>query len=348
LWCSVLHADTAAPTSAPQGGQHVADLGIAVSGGAKENRGGDASERQTVSMDDESAMPASVIEEISLHDGKRMIVRIAGAADLDAVMALYDRISPDDCLLRFFTARPPTRSFMEGWLTRIDRGEGVVLVVVVESADGSRELVAETGYSLLDNGEGELGITVDPSWRGWLGPWLLAHLLAEAASRGVPNLVAIVKPTNRRMLSVMRHRRSVVIDHSDIDEIALLISTTGRTAGWPAGHDKPHILVEAASGRWGGEDAARDAGFEVRTCRGPGENRPCPLVSGGTCPLVDGADAIVTLLPDDRAGTAEILEQHRLRSDIHLVLPASGSPGPDPCQSATGVVDDIRSALGLR
>ena len=49
---------------------------------------------------------------------------------------------------------------------------------MAEVVDGDdRTLVGEAGYTLLSDGDGELAITVDPEWRGWLGSWLLDALV---------------------------------------------------------------------------------------------------------------------------------------------------------------------------
>lgn len=286
------------------------------------------------------------VEDVDLSDGRRLVVRHGRLEDADDLLALYRRLSDDDRRLRFFGIALPPPSFLEQWLTIADRG-GVILVAFVEE-DGRRPtLVAEAGYSLLGDGDGELGITVDPAWRGWIGPWLLGVLLREAAGRGVLNLQAIVQVSNRRMLSVLRHRHPAIVDCSAPDELTLVISTTGGTPGWPPCHDKPRILVEAAYGRWRGEDAARAGGFEVRTCRGPGASGECPLLAGRGCPLVAGADAVVMLLPPEAPYTGPLTAAHAASPDVVLVVPAPGSAGPSEASEPIEVVADIRRALGL-
>ncbi len=287
------------------------------------------------------------IESIDLPDDRRLVVREATIDDRDALVALYRRLTPDDLFLRFFTAAAPSPTFLERWLTISDRG-GLLLVALVEEPSGSDTLVAEAGYSMLADGDGELGITVDPLWRGWVGPWLLAVLLREAGRRGVPNLQAVVQLTNRPMLTTLQRHGSAIVDQDAYDEIRLVIGTEGSAPTWPAnGERRPRILVEAISGRWPGEDAARAAGFEIRTCRGPNRYRSCPMLSGGTCPLVDSADVVVVQMPPAAAVTRELIAAHEQHPERELLVPAFGSPGPDGCETGEEVVERIRRILGL-
>lgn len=285
------------------------------------------------------------VASVELPDGRRLLARPAGVDDRRALTELYRRLPSEDLWSRFFTAAAPSPTFVDRWLNIADRG-GLLLVALVEERSGRTTLIGEAGYSLLADGDGELGITVDPDWRGWLGPWLLAVLLREAAARGVPNLQAVVLVTNRPMMTMLQRRHPAVMEQDAYDEIRLVVATSGPTPTWPAGGDRPRILVEAMSGRWTGEAAARAAGFDVRTCRGPSESRSCPLLTGGSCPLADGADAVVVALPPAAAVTRELIVAHREHPERQLIVPAFGSPGPDGCQTAEEVVDGIRRAIG--
>ena len=65
-------------------------------------------------------------------------------------------------------------------------------------------VVAEAGYSMLHNANGELAMVVAREWRGWLGPYLLDVVAEIAAARGVPNLEAEVLAADRQMLALLR------------------------------------------------------------------------------------------------------------------------------------------------
>jgi hypothetical protein len=95
---------------------------------------------------------------------------------------------------------------------------------------------------------------------------------------------------------------------------------------WPEPTGKPRVLIENPDGAdlWAHADILREAGYDVATCHGPskpaergrrsgyfedpeqrqpaGERSLCPLVEDGRCPLVEGADVVVstTALTDSR------------------------------------------------
>jgi hypothetical protein len=73
----------------------------------------------------------------------------------------------------------------------------------------------------------------------------------------------------------------------------------GTPRTWPEPSGKTRVLVEhpdaAVSAAY--ELILEDAGYEVATCAGPaahGEGVDCPLLSGGECSLVEGADVVVS------------------------------------------------------
>jgi ribosomal protein S18 acetylase RimI-like enzyme len=286
------------------------------------------------------------VDTIDLPDGRQIVVRPACSRDLQSLEALYARLSPDDRWLRFFTGAPST-SFLSRWVSIADEG-GLLLVAVLRAPDGRQFVVAEAGYSLLADGDGELGIAVDPEWRGWMGAWLLEVLRRQAALRGVGNLQAVVQLSNRPMLGLLRKHGAAVVEQPESSEIRLVISTSEAVPGWPSHEHRPRILVEAAAGRWVGESAARAAGFELRTCRGPNSRRACPVLAGGQCPLVDGADVVVTVLPPEADYTEPLLAAHRRHPERQLVISAPGAAGAsEGCETAAEVVARIERALGV-
>lgn len=292
---------------------------------------------------DDAPEPVRIVD---LADGRRLVVRPGGPDDLAAVQALYGRLSPDDLRLRFFVGHVPLDNTTAQWLT-VGRRGGVMLVVEVVEHDGSRLVVAEAGCALLDDGDGELAITVDPRWRGWLGGWLLDVLVTEAAEQGIRNLQAEVMVRNRTMLALLRHRGHAAVAHPDWNTIRLVISTEGHTPGWPPDSDRPHLLVTARGGRWAGEAKAREAGFEVRTCPGPaGLERQCPLAAGEPCPLLDGADALVFDLMPGTRGRDELLAELADR-EIPVVVtrsPADGQPAGS-CLRTAEIVEQVLEQL---
>jgi hypothetical protein len=114
---------------------------------------------------------------------------------------------------------------------------------------------------------------------------------------------------------------------------------------WPEHSGKPRVLIENPdrADLWAHAELLREAGYDVAMCGGPtaetehvpwhrrpfsADSRPtervlCPLVTGGGCPLVEGADVVVstTQLTDGR----EILATLSARSSPALVVEGTSS-----------------------
>ena len=242
---------------------------------------------------------AATVRSVSLPGHRRLVVRRESPSDAADVIALYDRLSPEELYCRFFTSRRPPDSFVER-MTRVHERGGAGLVAVMVSDRGRRLIVGEASYELLDNGNGELGIAVDVNARGWLGPFLLDALFEQAAGRGVPNIEAEVLMSNRRMLRVLRSRGFVVVDHFlSPATIRVAVATAPRsTPSWPERRGMPRLLVEIPGGQWQRAASMGRRGFRVLACPGPDRGGPpCGPLAGRPCPLAVDADVIVDAQP---------------------------------------------------
>ena len=161
-----------------------------------------------------------VLDTVSLPDGRTLTVRTVTEADIDGLDALYEALSDDDRHYRFFNLYHPDRKFLEQ-MTRAEDEGGYRLVAVVSGPQDS--LVAEAGYAILPDGDGEFALTVAPGWRGWLGPYLLDALADAAAARGVPNLQADILLDNPRMLALVRHRGYITLERDGFSEVRVAI-----------------------------------------------------------------------------------------------------------------------------
>jgi len=270
------------------------------------------------------------VRDVQLAEGERLVVREATPDDVPAVCALFERLSPDDRQRRFFSAFHPDDGFVHRLVTRSPE-EGAVLLAEVEDADG-RHVVAEAEYARTDDGDGELAITVDRSWRGWLAPFLLDALLEVAAGRDVANLRAEVLVRNRPMLALLRARGYAALDTGDASVVEAVVSTRGGVPSWPPVRRHPRVLVEVPGAHWRLAGALRRAGVDVIGCPGPSRQaRGCPLLRGERCPLVEGADLVVHAIgPEDELGAA-LLDAlpgaaRRLVVDVSQARPAPAVP----------------------
>lgn len=264
-------------------------------------------------------------EPIVLDRDRSLKLRHSAEADGAALAALYRRLSPQDLYLRFFTAGIPPQRWFDQWASIGDRGGCGLLVV--ETVRGESTVVAEAGYSLLCNGDGELGIAVDPKARGWLGPWLLDALLRHADARGVPNIQALVLSGNHSMVALAKSRGTATASTADWSTIRLSMSSKGHVPSWPgdrAGdtpHERPRLLVESDRSRWSGAPEAIRLGFDVLACHGPAHQKHgCPLLTGEPCPLLEGADAVVHILDPTKPANLELLTaQHIAHPGLRVI-----------------------------
>jgi L-amino acid N-acyltransferase YncA len=286
--------------------------------------------------------------------GRTLTVRPATRADVDGLVALYDSLSVEDRRRRFFTASRPRRELLERFVDTTERN-GLWLVAVTD--DG--EVVADGGYTPLEDGDAEVALTVKGPWRGWLGSYLLDAVIRDASEHGVRNVRADILLENRPMMNLVARRGYATVDQPDWTVINVTISTDRGRPAWPPAHERPRLLVEGCGARWHADAEAWAAGWDVITCAGPGARSvpACPLLEGKPCPLVEGADlVIVALRPNDPRhqavldghvdvrSTPPVLDEAGLSKDALLRRLAGG-----PLSAATNhqEVHDERSGCGL-
>jgi RimJ/RimL family protein N-acetyltransferase len=250
-------------------------------------------------------------EVISLADGGTLTIRQTAPDDVDALLRMYESLSADDRYRRFFSVSRPQHRTIER-LVHTSSDNGLWLVAVTD--DGA--VVADVGYTGLPDGDAELAITVTEPWRGWLGPFLLDLLCQRAAAHGIANLRANVLLDNRRMLRLLARRGCATVSFPDAAIVELTVSSREPMPGWPPVGDRPRLLLEGCGGRWARAAEARRAGWSVVACAGPGSNQvpSCPLLEGGHCPLVDGADEIVLAFPATDPRRAQLARAHAART----------------------------------
>ncbi len=292
---------------------------------------------------------------MGLPGGRSLGIRRVVARDAAGLKALFAGLDEADLYRRFFSGHSPPESFIDR-MARVEETGGIGLIAVLEGLDGSRRIVGEASCNPLPSGNGELGITVAPDARGWLGPYLLDVLVDQAARRGVANIEADVVVTNRRMLSLLHHRGCAVMDESDRPSIVrVTISTTRRVADWAGKHDKARVVIEAPGGHWRAAQALRDARFEVLVCPGPLRGwSACPALRGKPCPLAATADAIVDVVPGE-PGSSLLAAHRRLHPSVPLcaeLLPPLGEPASNvaviPATGDTAFVVELLERVATR
>lgn len=269
-------------------------------------------------MTDEHHVPVVV----PLADGRQLTVRHIESGDLPAVRALHERLSPEAVYRRFFTAVLPAPSFFDRLATVSERG-GLGLVAILHPGG---EMIAEVDVEPLADGNGELAIVVDGRWRGWLGPYLVELAAREAAQMGIPNLEAEVLSCNRPMRAVTRARGEAILPSSDWQEVRVVFSTDGSAPSWPP-TDRPRVLVEQRGVAFDAVAGLEAAGFAVVACAGRASGRPaCPLLGGERCPLADGADAVLVVMPPGDHRDRLVAAHRAAGRNVHVVEPSTSTP----------------------
>ncbi|GAA0808220.1 bifunctional acetate--CoA ligase family protein/GNAT family N-acetyltransferase [Spirilliplanes yamanashiensis] len=134
-------------------------------------------------------------------DGAIVHLRPARAADLPAVLDLYDRASPDNLRLRFFHL--PGRLSLEADARRVCRAPGAGRHAVVAELPG--RIVGVASYERRGRQRAEFAVFVDDEHHGrGIGTLLLEQLAAAARRRGLAELTGDVLGDNNAMLTVAR------------------------------------------------------------------------------------------------------------------------------------------------
>jgi RimJ/RimL family protein N-acetyltransferase len=176
-----------------------------------------------------------------LPDGRTLTIRPTEASDADALGRLYATLDSTDLYHRFFSVFHPDRRFLERWATIGERG-GLGLIAEVSGATGDPEVVAEAGYVPIPHGNGELGICVASTWRGWMGPYVLDALLCAAAERQVGSIEADILWENHPMLALARARGYTKVPSDDPAELRVRIPTGPRSS--PPTPPVPRVRVQ--------------------------------------------------------------------------------------------------------
>lgn len=262
--------------------------------------------------------------------GRATTIREAAGQDVTLLVEHYLSLPAEDLRRRFLSTFRPDERFVSAWIDRSEQG-GAVLVAVEQNDEGER-IVADAGYVPSGADTAELAMTVAADRRGWLGPFLLDVLVEHARAAGIANLSAEILPNNAGMLALLRSRGCALRPGDDPSVLQILIGTCGTTPSWPTDSPRPRVLVEGSPAAWPGSRMAAQAGLSVLACAGPGHGRshPCPMLSGQTCPLVEGADALILAMPTGSPCTEQLRAAHCARDSGQPLLIRNGGHGPDP------------------
>jgi acyl-CoA synthetase (NDP forming)/GNAT superfamily N-acetyltransferase len=146
-----------------------------------------------------TAFVTGVDADALLSDVGIVRIRSAQQGDVDALRAMYAKLSPDTLYLRFFTVSPGLAGEDVERLTRTADDEHHSLVAEIRG-----EIVGVATYERLDDpATAEAAFLVDDEHQGrGVGMLLLEHLATVATAHGIGTFVAETLPANARMLHV--------------------------------------------------------------------------------------------------------------------------------------------------
>ena len=154
-----------------------------------------------------TAYPIDEERELTLRDGRRVLLRPTRAVDRRALQELFHRLPEQDVQTRFFQKLRSLTDDAADHLCNVDYQEEMAFAAVVGRAEHER-IVATSSY-YLDPRErvAEVAYLVDPEWQGaGLARALHARTTEYARSHGVRGFSADVLMSNVGMLKVFRRR----------------------------------------------------------------------------------------------------------------------------------------------
>jgi RimJ/RimL family protein N-acetyltransferase len=241
---------------------------------------------------------------------------VAAPSESPEVAALYASLSESSITRRFMvTMSPEALALAAHWNAASD-------ITVVLARIGGR-LVGEGRYERAATGDYEFAITVaDAHHRKGIGTGLLRQLQQHACARDIPTLRAAVRGDNVAMIQLLRAVGCALVEPVDESGLVVEIATDSGMPAWPAEGTAPRVLIES-SAAWDDPATAelRDRGFEVRRCLGPkrDDKQTCPLITEGSCRLVDGAQYVACLLPTQDPNSVEVARHHERSANPHVV-----------------------------
>ena len=168
---------------------------------------------------------------LTLADGTRVTIREVGRGDREALIAGFERLSPESRLHRFFTSMPKLPSDVIDYLTDIDQDQHVAVGVFdpnrpsdVGDAGGLGVAVGRYLVSTEDPTRAEAAVAVIDEYQGrGIGTLILETLVVIARERGVTAFTAHVMPDNDGMSAILRGLGARTVDEPNVRELTFEI-----------------------------------------------------------------------------------------------------------------------------
>ena len=165
-----------------------------------------------------TAYPVHEERELTLRDGRSVLLRPTRAIDRPALQELFHRMPEQDVQTRFFQKLSSLTDDAADHLCNVDYQDEMAFAAVVGRAEHER-IVATSSY-YVDPRErlAEVAYMVEPGWQGsGLATALHARTVEYARSHGVRGLTADVLMGNLAMLKVFRRGESYDL-HRELED----------------------------------------------------------------------------------------------------------------------------------
>jgi GNAT superfamily N-acetyltransferase len=141
---------------------------------------------------------------ITLRDGSKLVVRPIVPEDKAAIVAGFERMSPESRYRRFFAPLDRLSERDLAYLTEVDHHDHEALIGFDAA---TREPVGVARYIRSDAPtEAEVAVTVVDDWQGrGVATALLERLTARAHEEGITHFLALVLTENRDAIELFDH-----------------------------------------------------------------------------------------------------------------------------------------------
>ena len=137
-----------------------------------------------------------------------VVIRPAQPNDVDAIIAMHQRLSDESLYKRYLRPRQPTRSELATFCEQDDK-RGHTLVALLPG--NHAEIVGMAFYVATSTDAAEAAFLVEDQFQGQgIGSQLMTTLVQQAVSRGILYFDATVLPTNLTMIHLL-HRAGTQI-----------------------------------------------------------------------------------------------------------------------------------------
>jgi acetyl coenzyme A synthetase (ADP forming)-like protein len=159
-----------------------------------------------------------------LRDGSVVTLKIAEAADRDAVRRFFHDLSPESRRRRFFAIAEPSDELIARLCDSTQPGQALSLLCL-RQIDGEVRPIAIGSYIGEGSGTAEAAFAVADAFQGrGLGTVLLERLAAFASAHGIRRFDATTLPENAQMLEVFYESGFEIRSKTEVGTIAVQLS----------------------------------------------------------------------------------------------------------------------------